>query len=95
MTKKRRNRVFGGSHVREAKPSAPPPPLDRSKLPLLFREGPRCACGETGQLRWVSVERKETDEEGGYRVVTTAAWVCAACRQGTFASMLYGDVRRG
>lgn len=94
MPRTKRNPVSkGGSHVREPKASAPLPPFDRKRVGGVFAEGPRCACGETGSLRWVTVERSEQDEEGAYRTVTTAAWVCAGCRQGTFSNMLWGTSR--
>jgi hypothetical protein len=82
-----------GSHVREAKPSAPPRRYDRTPVRAiraaaarrqsgLFKgEMPVCPCGSRDGLRWVTEERTEQDEEGGYRQVTTCAWRCHACRQ--------------
>lgn len=81
MSDERRNRGFGGPHVREAKPSAPLPPFDRRRVGGIFAEGSRCACGSTKGLLFITVCRTEQDEEGGWREVTTAAWRCKDCRQ--------------
>lgn len=70
-----------GSYVREAKPSAPLPPLRRVELGRFFNEAPMCPCGSRDGLRFVTEQRTEQDEEGGWRAVTTAAWRCAGCRQ--------------
>lgn len=88
MAKQRSKPVSkGGSHVREPKASAPhvltPEALRKARRGGIFSGAhePRCVCGRTEGVMWVTVNYQESDAEGVARTVFSGNNLCALCRQ--------------